>query len=352
MKEPFFSILLPTRNRSAILGGAIESVLAQTNRDFELVVSDNDPSPTATAEVVARYKDSRIRYVRTSGDLPMHENWENAFMHAQGRHVFVLEDKVRMVPNALEILHENLTRLGDVVISFTLTFARGTTLDGPNHQPEAQRLNSAEVIEMFCRFEQRFFTVLPKGLDSCAPRKLLQEVKQKSPTGLLFSYISPDYASGFMLLSHVKEFYRIEESLLYIPNNWMWRGQFSNGQASYKRTDGYKAFLNSLPVRREQILEHVPIKTEFLWINSVIYDFLTLYRRSDSKHLIHWDDYFAFCKVLLIIGRRLGADMLEQRAAIKDALRARRALFRARVNLNFSTRVVRLALQGAKGFFR
>jgi hypothetical protein len=205
---------------------------------------------------------------------------------------------------------------------------------------------------MFCRFEQRFFNVLPKGLDSCAPRKLLQTIKQKSPTGLLFSYVSPDYASGFMLLSHVDEFYRLEENLFYIPNNWMWKGQFSNGQASYKRTDGYKSFLNSLPVRREQLFEHVPAKTEFLWINWVIYDFLTLYRGVGHQGQIHWDDYFAFCKVLLVIGRRLGADMLEQRAAISEALGNRGALFRGRVNLKFLERLFRLSLQGAKGLFR
>src|SRR5688500_17570347 len=122
MSEPFFSILLPTRNRSSIVDGAIESVLSQTFADFELIISDNDESNTATAEVVAKFTDPRIRYVRTSGNLPMHENWENAFLQARGRHVFILEDKVRLVSKALEILHQTLNQLGDVVISFNLAF--------------------------------------------------------------------------------------------------------------------------------------------------------------------------------------------------------------------------------------
>ena len=352
MKEPFFSILLPTRNRSTILGGAIDSVLAQSFGDFEIIVSDNDESPNATAEVVAKYKDPRVRYVRTSGNLPMHENWENAFVQAQGRHVFVLEDKVRMVPNALEILHANLSRLGEVVISFNLTFARGATLNPPQQTPIARPIKSDDAIHMFCHFEQEFFVIVPKGLDSCAPRKLLQQIKNDSPTGLLFSYISPDYSSGFMLLSRVQEYYRIDESLIYIPNNWMWKGQFSNGQASYKRTDAYKAFLASLPVKRDQIIEHVPIKTEFLWINSVIYDFVTLYKKGAGKSRINWVDYFAFCKVLLIIGRRLGADMLEQRAAIAAALRERGGAFAMQVQFKFLKRLAGLAIRSAKGFVR
>src|SRR4051812_7380752 len=98
---PYFSILLPTRNRSEIVGGAIESVLAQTFADFELIISDNDISNTATRDEVGRYSDPRIRYVRTNGNLSMHENWENALNQASGRYCLILEDKMRLVSNAL-----------------------------------------------------------------------------------------------------------------------------------------------------------------------------------------------------------------------------------------------------------
>ncbi|HVK57617.1 MAG TPA: hypothetical protein VM735_02470, partial [Candidatus Kapabacteria bacterium] len=67
---------------------------------------------------------------------------------------------------------------------------------------------------------------------------------------------------------------------------------------------------------------------------------------------INWVDYFAFCKVLLIIGRRLGADMLEQRAAIAAALRERGGAFAMQVQLNFLKRLAGLAIQSAKGFVR
>ena len=65
---PRTTILIPTYNRARWLPGAIESVLAQTERDFTLVISDN-ASTDETPEVVARYDDPRITYVRrrTSG---------------------------------------------------------------------------------------------------------------------------------------------------------------------------------------------------------------------------------------------------------------------------------------------
>lgn len=61
---PRVSVVLPTYNCADHLGPAIESVLAQTYEDFELLVVD-DASTDATAEVVARFQgDARVRHLR------------------------------------------------------------------------------------------------------------------------------------------------------------------------------------------------------------------------------------------------------------------------------------------------
>ena len=59
------SVLLPVRNVEAYLEAAIDSILNQTFRDFEVVAVD-DGSTDRTAEILARYaaQDSRIRVVR------------------------------------------------------------------------------------------------------------------------------------------------------------------------------------------------------------------------------------------------------------------------------------------------
>jgi glycosyltransferase involved in cell wall biosynthesis len=344
LKAPFFTVLLPTRNRSEIVGGAVESVLGQTFTDFELVLSDNDESPTATRDAVVKYSsDPRFRYFRTSGKLPMHENWEFAFDQAQGGHVLILEDKMRLVPNTLEILRHYLQEHGDVPISYDIKFAKEPALPPAPLYPKAEFLDTAEVMELFCRFSQRFFNVLPKGLDSCAPRDLLLSIKKQSPTGMLFSYISPDYASAFMLLAGTKRFLHMDEPLVYVPNNWMWQGKFSNGQASYKKTDSYKRFLASLPVNREQIIANVPIKSEFLWINSVIYDFLTLYRRPDHQPQINWVNYHAFCIILILMGRRMGGTLAEESAMLKQSLRERGIGFTIVVLFDVAKRLAEIA---------
>ena len=57
---PRVSVVIPVYNREAYLGAAIESVLAQTYRDFELLVID-DGSADRSREVARRYRDRRVR---------------------------------------------------------------------------------------------------------------------------------------------------------------------------------------------------------------------------------------------------------------------------------------------------
>ena len=60
--NPQFSILVPTYNHADYLAEALDSLLAQTVRDWEAIVV-NDGSTDHTAEVLARYtaKDPRIK---------------------------------------------------------------------------------------------------------------------------------------------------------------------------------------------------------------------------------------------------------------------------------------------------
>ncbi len=59
---PFFSIILPTYNRAGLLRRAVESVLEQTFRDFELIVVD-DGSTDDTPQIMEEYRLS-LRYLR------------------------------------------------------------------------------------------------------------------------------------------------------------------------------------------------------------------------------------------------------------------------------------------------
>jgi glycosyltransferase involved in cell wall biosynthesis len=60
--EPRVSVVIPTRDRAAVLPRAIESVRAQSYSNWEVIVAD-DGSPEDTAAAVATFEDPRIRVV-------------------------------------------------------------------------------------------------------------------------------------------------------------------------------------------------------------------------------------------------------------------------------------------------
>ncbi|MGC8724667.1 MAG: glycosyltransferase family 2 protein [Acidobacteriota bacterium] len=59
---PAFSIVMPLWNKEATVGRAIESVLAQTVQDWELIIV-NDGSTDESAAAASRFQDPRIRMV-------------------------------------------------------------------------------------------------------------------------------------------------------------------------------------------------------------------------------------------------------------------------------------------------
>lgn len=62
-RAPLISIIMPSWNRAFTIGEAIQSVLDQTYSNWELIVSD-DASEDRTVEVVRRFDDKRIRYMK------------------------------------------------------------------------------------------------------------------------------------------------------------------------------------------------------------------------------------------------------------------------------------------------
>jgi len=86
-KIPKVSIGMPVFNGGATLREAIESLLAQSFTDFELIISDNG-STDDTEEICREYDavDERIRYVRQPKNRGAAENWAFLLDQALGEY--------------------------------------------------------------------------------------------------------------------------------------------------------------------------------------------------------------------------------------------------------------------------
>ncbi|MGH2354710.1 MAG: glycosyltransferase family 2 protein [Chloroflexota bacterium] len=103
--HPHVSVCIPTYNRSGYLRAALDSALAQTYRDFELLVVDNG-STDDTAAVVAGYaaQDRRVCYRRNPRNLGVVGNWNRCLALAQGAYIALLHDDDLWLPTTLQTL--------------------------------------------------------------------------------------------------------------------------------------------------------------------------------------------------------------------------------------------------------
>lgn len=127
MTAPFFSVVITTYNRERIVRRCIESCLAQTFEDFEVVVVD-DASADGTVAALKAHDDPRLRTVvhgRNRGINPARHTGTQA---ARGEWVVVLDSDWELLPNALERLHETIAELPEDVrvVRYRLRWDDGT----------------------------------------------------------------------------------------------------------------------------------------------------------------------------------------------------------------------------------
>lgn len=130
MTEPTVSVVTATYNRSDVLVHAIDSVIAQSFADWELIVV-GDACTDDTAERVASVGDDRIRFVNrreNHGEQSVPNN-EGAAM-ARGRFIAFLNHDDMWYPDHLESGLATLRRSGaDLVYSLRATLAPDRSVD-------------------------------------------------------------------------------------------------------------------------------------------------------------------------------------------------------------------------------
>lgn len=108
--EPLFSIITATYNRAHLLPRAVNSVLNQTYRNFELIIVD-DGSTDNTEDVCRSFSDPRIKYHKQTPNRGVLAARNKAFDMATGDYLAILDDDDELVPQALETALAEFCRL-------------------------------------------------------------------------------------------------------------------------------------------------------------------------------------------------------------------------------------------------
>jgi len=93
---PKVSFVVPCYKFGHLLAECVESILAQSYQDFEVLIMD-DNSPDNTPEVARSFKDPRVKHVRNEPNLGHLSNYNKGIALARGEYVWLIsaDDRLR-----------------------------------------------------------------------------------------------------------------------------------------------------------------------------------------------------------------------------------------------------------------
>jgi glycosyltransferase involved in cell wall biosynthesis len=105
MERPLVSVLMTSYNREKYIAESIESVLASTYRNFELIIVD-DCSKDHTVEIARSYeqKDARIKIHVNEKNLGDYPNRNKAASLAKGKYLKYVDSDDLIYPHGLEVM--------------------------------------------------------------------------------------------------------------------------------------------------------------------------------------------------------------------------------------------------------
>jgi glycosyltransferase involved in cell wall biosynthesis len=111
MNTPLVSVLLTTYNREKYMAEAIESVLASTFTDFELIIVD-DASTDRTVEISKSYaeKDSRVRLYVNETNLGDYPNRNKVASYAKGKYLKYIDSDDVMYEHCLQVMVSSMEK--------------------------------------------------------------------------------------------------------------------------------------------------------------------------------------------------------------------------------------------------
>lgn len=112
---------MPAYNAAKFIRVAIDSILAQTYRDFELIVI-NDGSSDETEQIVLSYTDPRIVYIKNDANLRLIKTLNKGIDAARGEYIARMDSDDEALPTLFETEVNEFFKNPTIGIVNTLTF--------------------------------------------------------------------------------------------------------------------------------------------------------------------------------------------------------------------------------------
>jgi glycosyltransferase involved in cell wall biosynthesis len=218
--EPVLSVLMTSFNRERFIAEAIESVLASSFRDFELIVVD-DCSADSTVKIARSYAeaDQRLKVYVNDKNLGDYRNRNKAASYASGKYIMYVDSDDRILADGFERCVDAMNRFPHVGIGM---YYKGESISPFLLAPEKV-------------FKRHFFIepclmIGPGG--TILRREFFERIgfypEKYGPANDLYFNLKAANAGPILMLPFVFNFYRIHEgqelnnSYSYLYNNFIY----------------------------------------------------------------------------------------------------------------------------------
>ena len=274
-QNPFFSIVIPTRNRATILQSALRSCIAQTFENFEIIASNNC-SNDSTEEVIKQFDCKKLKYFKTPNSYNMIDSWTFALSKANGYYAMILGDDDALTPNSLKYYHKEIIQNGYTdIFSLPNVWYTITSLNNfkKNHLKikKLKKFKVSNALNNFLNFRRPLYS--PTHL--FFKKEVLEDVYQP------ISHVFPDYSLLMRLLLK-------GSSISYSNYIGLIHGYFygSEGQSLKKEQQKYRgqyrSYFKNTPFYRWCIING--------WAETMLR--VLKEEKLDKEYTINWVRYF------------------------------------------------------------
>jgi glycosyltransferase involved in cell wall biosynthesis len=299
MTQPFFSIIIPTKNRPHLLWDAMRSVLWQDFDDYELIVSDNF-NDERTKQVVDEFLGNpHLKYIRTDKELNMPDHWEFATKRAVGKYVLILADRSLLMHHALKELHKIITESPEDILVYAwqnITYEKGMQITrlSSSITRKLDIISSKQLLDEYGKTAKADYRY-PVGVNSCYKNELGELIRSRH--GRLFWPINPDAFSSFLLLYYTDRIACIGKPLYVSQGVAESNGRMVNMYGPHIYVD---------TLDKKYWYRHVPIRAPLVE-NFAFDDYLEATAMAGKDFsMVDWASYFLSCYRELIYKASLG----------------------------------------------
>jgi hypothetical protein len=245
------AIVIPTRNRSDMVGLALKSALALAPIvPIRVFVSDNSTDPEESDRIkilLAAIADDRVCLLKPPEPMSMTLHWDWAMSEVlrttDASHVAYLTDRMFLRPALFQEAMRACKKFPGEIISYAddrLNDERLPIVYRPAiRSGKVYRIQSQSLLDLSSRMV--FYTCLPRMLNCIAPREHLERLAVRYRT--YFDSVSPDFSFCYRSLEST-------ESIIYLDKSVMLsHGHARSNGHSFIRgasTDATKDFLRHL----------------------------------------------------------------------------------------------------------